>query len=163
MPAATRKRPAKDPEPEAPKAEVVEVTDPEELALLTNARKLRAASQQQPEPGEAVVQPEGGQTILLEDERSQRELDLRAINQQILGARQALAAAKINRLLNEKGMLNEADKQHDRVFRQDIGEIRQMVDFFIALKAEMGPIGVEEPKVSALETATLADLPAVTG
>lgn len=161
MPAATRKRPAK--QPEEPKAEVVEVTDPEEVALLTNARKLREAAQNPPEPGEAVVAPQPEQTILLEDERSQRELDLRAINQQILGARQALAAAKINRLLNEKGMLNEADKQHDRVFRQDIGEIRQMVDFFIALKAEMGPIGVDEPKVSALETATLADLPAVTG
>lgn len=175
MPAATKRRPkAETPEPEPETPEVPEtddapgveapqvpepngdegeteaslvVTDPEERALLTNARKLRAAAQAS--NGPEVVQ--AGEQVLLEDERSQREIDLRAVNQQLLGARQALAAAKLNRLLNAAGLLSPDSKQHENQFRQDIHEIRQGIDLLLAIKGAMGPHGIDEPALVGLE------------
>lgn len=149
------------PEPEAPpteegKPEPVTVTDPEEMALLINARRLREAAQEpDKDPGPVVqnttVEPE---QVLLEDERSQRELDLRVVNQQLLGARQALSAAKLNRLLNAAGLLPPEAKQHENQFRQDIHEIRQGIDLMIAIKQAMGPHGIDEPPLVAIEVPT---------
>ena len=164
MPAARKtaaKTVEKPEEPEAPETpaeeetpEPVTVTDPEEMALLINARRLREAAQGEPsEPGPTAVENTAEQ-VLLEDERSQRELDLRVVNQQLLGARQALSAAKLNRLLNAAGLLPPEAKQHENQFRQDIHEIRQGIDLMVAIKAAMGPHGIDEPSLVAIEVPT---------
>ncbi len=169
--AATKKRPARkstppaDAQPDAPpnapasEVETVEVT-PEEKALLINARALREAAQKQSEPGEAQIVPaeQQQQVIMVEDERAQRELDLRVVNQQIIEVRQALAAAKLNRLMNSKGYLEKAAKEHEMTFRKEIHEMRQVLDYLIAVKFEMGPHGIEEPTVSAIEVADASEV-----
>lgn len=163
MPAARKtaaKTVEKPEEPEAPETpaeeetpEPVTVTDPEEMALLINARRLREAAGKPAEPGPTAVEPATEQ-VLLEDERSQRELDLRVVNQQLLNARQALSAAKLNRLLNAAGLLPAEAKQHENQFRQDIHEIRQGIDLMIAIKQAMGPHGIDEPPLVGLEVPT---------
>lgn len=143
---APEEAPEGDEEGEAEASSLV-VSDPEEVAFLINARKLREAATH-PEPGPEVA---AGEQVLLEDERSQKELDLRVVNQQILGARQALSAAKLNRLLNAAGLLPADAKQHENQFRQDIHEIRQGIELMKAIKAAMGPYGIDEPPLVGLE------------
>ncbi|HET9672671.1 MAG TPA: hypothetical protein VFQ40_07460 [Actinomycetota bacterium] len=160
--------PPADPQPDQPvvvedvtdDTQTIEVTA-EELAALENMRELKKAVEQHPANGDVPVGPQGQPLILVEDERAQREIDLRAVNEQIIQTRQALSAAKLNRLLNaEGGMLHESLRKHDKQFRQDIHEIRETLNFLIATKAAMGPTGIEEPAFSPLEVAD-ADLDAL--
>lgn len=147
-----QKQAPKEPATETQKVDVTA----EEQALLANARAIRDELQKPEEEKpqiEASLVPE---QIQLTDERAQRELDLRVVNEQLMFARQALAAGKVNRLLGAAGMHDPGNTKHDKQWKQEIIEARQGVDFLIAMREAVGETGLPEP--SQLEIATTEDV-----
>ena len=109
------------------------------------------------EPGEASAEPPPGQ-VDVSNEEAQKWIDLQAINAHAVAMRKNLSAAKLNRILSGAGLLAKGDTKHDRQWREDIAEMRKALDLLLDLAENIGPHGLDEPKLVGLDLPTDAEV-----
>ena len=141
------------PDPEV--MEQVREVSPEELAALQAAvtdhpagSNLTDVPLEEPDPQPTMA-----------DEAIQRIFDEQYVDQLLGQARQNLARAKVQHHLSFSGkVVDEHGKGlHPNTVRTSVIESREMIDYLVELRAEIGPEGLPTRN---LEIASAADIPA---
>lgn len=144
------------PDPEVME-QVMEVSD-EELAALKAAvadhpagSALTDVPLEEPDPQPSMA-----------DEAIQRIFDEQYVDQLLGNARQNYARAKVQHHLSFAGkVVDEHGKGlHPNTVRASVIESREMIDYLVALRAEIGPEGLPTRN---LEVASAIDIPEPTG